>query len=75
MNRILWVKLGFYVRFCGGLWHFEVNFRDFPPDFYGMEWSWVGAFTDFRGSGYRNPVQISAHFPIFPLILGFPGLV
>ena len=26
-------------------------------DFYGMELPWVGAFTDFRGSGYRNPVQ------------------
>ena len=28
-----------------------------PGNFYGMEWPWVGAFTDFRGSGYRNPVQ------------------
>ena len=26
--------------------------------FYGMELPRVGAFTDFRGSGYRNPVQI-----------------
>ena len=26
-------------------------------DFYGMELPRVGAFTDFRGSGYRNPVQ------------------
>ena len=25
--------------------------------FYGMELPRVGAFTDFRGSGYRNPVQ------------------
>ena len=24
---------------------------------YGMELPRVGAFTDFRGSGYRNPVQ------------------
>jgi len=28
-------------------------------NFYGMELPWVGAFTDFGGSGYRNPVQIS----------------
>ena len=27
--------------------------------FYGMEWPWVGAFTDFGGIRYRNPVQIS----------------
>jgi len=25
---------------------------------YGMELPWVGAFTENRGSGYRNPVQI-----------------
>ena len=25
--------------------------------FYGMELPRVGAFTDFGGSGYRNPVQ------------------
>jgi len=28
-----------------------------PGIFYGMELPRVGAFTDFRGSGYRNPVQ------------------
>ena len=28
-----------------------------PGKFYGMKLPWVGAFTDFRGSGYRNPVQ------------------
>ena len=27
---------------------------------YGMELPRVGAFTDFGGSGYRNPVQIWA---------------
>ena len=26
--------------------------------FYGMELPRVGAFTENRGSGYRNPVQI-----------------
>ena len=26
--------------------------------FYGTELPWVGAFTENRGSGYRNPVQI-----------------
>ena len=75
MNRILWVKLGFYVRFCGGLWHFEVDFRDFPPNFYGMKRAWVGAFTDFGGFRYRNPVHFLGTFHDFPLILGFSGLV
>ena len=28
--------------------------------FYGMELPRVGAFTENRGSGYRNPVQILA---------------
>ena len=44
-------------------------------DSYGMEWSWVGAFTDFRGSGYRNPVQISGVFSNFTPNLVFLGLV
>jgi len=48
---------------------------EFWGDFYGMEWLWVGAFTDFGGVRYRNPVHFLAHFSIFALILGFPGLV
>ena len=43
--------------------------------FYGMEWPWVGAFTDFGGFRYRNPVQISGVFPNFTPNLRFPGLV
>ena len=40
-----------------------------------MELPRVGAFTDFGGSGYRNPVHFLAHFPDFYVILGFVGLV
>ena len=43
--------------------------------FYGMELPRVGAFTDFRGSGYRNPVQILGQKPKIHVKLGFPGLV
>ena len=43
--------------------------------FYGMELARVGAFTDFRGSGYRNPVQIlGVKWEIY-VFSGFPGLV
>ena len=56
---------------CGGL----AIFPDFGPDFYGMELPRVGAFTDFGGSRYRNPVHFLAHFSIFPLISEFSGLV
>ena len=52
-----------------------VDFAIFTLDFYGMKRARVGAFTDFRGSGYRNPVQILAHFLIFPTFPGFSGLV
>ena len=40
-----------------------------------MELPRVGAFTDFGGLRYRNPVHFSAHFPNFHVILGFVGLV
>ena len=43
--------------------------------FYGMELPRVGAFTDFRGSGYRNPVQILRVFRIFTPNPGNLGLV
>ena len=59
-------------RYFDGL---ATKFDDFPPDFYGMKRAWVGAFTDFGGVRYRNPVHFLTHFPIFSLILGFPGLV
>ena len=63
---------GLEMRVCGRFWW---DFRDFPPDFYGMKRARVGAFTDFGGFRYRNPVHFLAHFPIFALILGFSGLV
>ena len=40
-----------------------------------MKRLWVGAFTDFGGFRYRNPVHFLGTFPIFPLILSFSGLV
>ena len=43
--------------------------------FYGMELPRVGAFTDFRGSGYRNPVQILGVLAENHGNLGFWGLV
>ena len=43
--------------------------------FYGMELPRVGAFTDFRGSGYRNPVQISGVKWGNHVISVFSGLV
>ena len=52
-----------------------VNFAIFTPDFYGMKRARVGAFTDFGGSRYRNPVHFLGTFPNFSLILGFLGLV
>ena len=48
----IWYSLSTYVG-CGSL---KNGLK--LGKFYGMEWPWVGAFTDFRGSGYRNPVQI-----------------
>ena len=35
----------------------------------------VGAFTDFGGLRYRNPVQIFPHFPDFHVFSAFSGLV
>ena len=43
--------------------------------FYGMEWPWVGAFTDFGGIRYRNPVQISGGLAKNRTKSGFWGLV
>ena len=40
-----------------------------------MESLWVGAFTDFGGSRYRNPVHFLAHFPNFHVFSAFSGLV
>ena len=42
---------------CVNLVRFVVKFGDFPPDFYGMKRARVGAFTDFGGLRYRNPVH------------------
>ena len=36
---------------------------------------WVGAFTDFGGLRYRNPVHFLGTLSIFPLIMEFSGLV
>ena len=44
-------------------------------NFYGMGLPWVGAFTDFGGSGYRNPVQILRENRENHVFLGFWGLV
>ena len=54
---------------------FPTDLADFTPIFYGMKRARVGAFTDFGGSRYRNPVHFLGYFPIFTLILGFSGLV
>ena len=59
-------------RYFGGL---TAKFDDFPPDFYGMELPRVGAFTDFGGSRYRNPVHFLGYFSDFTLISEFSGLV
>ena len=40
-----------------------------------MESLWVGAFTDFGGSRYRNPVHFLGYFSSFTLISEFSGLV
>ena len=40
-----------------------------------MESLWVGAFTDFGGFRYRNPVHFLTHFPNFHVFSGFSGLV
>ena len=40
-----------------------------------MEWPWVGAFTDFGGVRYRNPVHFLGYFSNFTLISEFSGLV
>ena len=49
-RRVMW-------GLCVNLVRFVAKFGGFPLDFYGMKRAWVGAFTDFRGSGYRNPVH------------------
>ena len=43
--------------------------------FYGMELPRVGAFTDFGGIRYRNPVQISGGLAKNRTKSGFWGLV
>ena len=43
--------------------------------FYGMELPRVGAFTENRGSGYRNPVQILREKWEIYVFSVFPGLV
>ena len=50
-------------------------FPRFSPKFYGMKWPRVGAFTDFGGSRYRNPVHFLGTFSNFTLISEFSGLV
>ena len=40
-----------------------------------MKRAWVGAFTDFGGFRYRNPVHFLAHFPDFYVFSAFSGLV
>ena len=52
-----------------------LDFPVFWANFYGMELPWVGAFTDFGGSRYRNPVHFLGYFSNFPLISEFSGLV
>ena len=42
---------------CVNLVRFVAKFGDFSPDFYGMKRARVGAFTDFGGFRYRNPVH------------------
>ena len=54
---------------------FSSDFVSFGGNFYGMKWPWVGAFTDFGGVRYRNPVHFSAQKLNFHVILGFSGLV
>ena len=77
-----WIFVHFgYV--LGDNWGFDVTIwlglrgilRVLPPIFYGMKRAWVGAFTDFGGSRYRNPVHFLGYFSNFPLISGFSGLV
>ena len=42
---------------CGAVGYSKSGLKS--GKFYGMELPRVGAFTENRGSGYRNPVQIS----------------
>ena len=63
-----------YVLHSGFTWILP-RFCEFSPYFLRDETAVGRGVHRFWGSGYRNPVQISAHFPIFPLILGFSGLV
>ena len=70
---------GFICTGCGVcamiLRHFGWISPVFGPDFYGMKLVWVGAFTDFGGARYRNPVHFLGTFHDFPLFSGFSGLV
>ena len=50
-------------------------FLVFGGNFYGMKSLWVGAFTDFGGLRYRNPVHFWGTFRDFSLFSGFSGLV
>ena len=81
-NWIFVYKLGLFMAYtrvnCDFIASHTLNlpiFPDFWGIFYGMKRARVGAFTDFGGFRYRNPVQILAHFLIFPTFLGFSGLV
>ena len=61
---------------CGvWIWIFVAKIVKNGGRFYGMELPRVGAFTEKRGSGYRNPVQISGVKWKNHVILVFPGLV
>ena len=69
-----WV-LGNLYEFCPDVAIILLVFPDFTPIFYGMKRARVGAFTDFGGSRYRNPVHFLGYFLNFTLILEFSGLV
>ena len=66
---------GLFVRHFDDFVISLVDFAIFTLDFYGMKRARVGAFTDFGGSRYRNPVHFLGTFRDFPLFSGFSGLV
>ena len=59
-------------EFWCGIW---VSGGQKSRKFYGMELSWVGAFTENGGIRYRNPVQILGVLAKNHAKLGFSGLV
>ena len=63
------------VWYCVIEWLNRLKIGQKQGDSYGMELPRVGAFTDFRGSGYRNPVQILGVLAEKHENLGFWGLV